>query len=93
MKISNARGNQQYRHGILRGAVPVGQHSHHPDQVLPIARVAHTFPDLPTPARRGQRCCQCGGEAALCPPGSQLFYDAYCAVCWLSIAPATEIPE
>lgn len=86
------RSNQSHAHHqhIRRGAVPLGQHSHHPDQVLPlpiapsgapIAEVAHVFPDMPTPAPRALGCVCCPAMAALVDP---VTGHGYCAAHWIS---------
>lgn len=72
----------QSRTSIKKSAVPLGQHSHHPDQVMPLARVADDAPvALPRPAPRAVRCCRCPERAALVDPANA---RAYCADHWIS---------
>lgn len=65
---------------IAKSAVPLGQHSHHPDQVMPLPeRVASaTTAALAAPSRR---CARCPEHAALVEP---VTGRAYCAAHWIT---------
>lgn len=67
---------------ISKSAVPIGQHSHHPDQVMPLPERASASP-TPTaaPSAQGRRCASRREEAALVQPATG---RAYCAACWVT---------
>jgi hypothetical protein len=86
--VIGSKRSRAHSQRISRGAVPLGQHSHSPDQVMPLpaAPVATTTAGvsgrLPSPAPTARGCACRLSPAALVDPTTN---RAYCAGCWIVV--------
>jgi hypothetical protein len=85
MSIVGSHHNREHNQRRRKGAVPLGQHSHSPAQVMPLPSPATTpatvHRTLPRSAPSARGCAICLAPAALIEPTTQ---RAYCTDHWIS---------